>query len=95
MFLFSKYDLKVSVENKDTGLQAVGQKLNGFILKNTPEYVGSDIGSIGKETSSVGVWTQYTGMLEKDIATAKRVDNLDIKLEGSTAQINTTNKIRK
>ena len=86
-------DLKVAVENKDTGLKAVGEKLNGFILKNTPEYVGSDTGSIGKETSRVGVWTQYTGMLEKDIATAKRIDNLDIKLENSTAQINTTNTI--
>ena len=86
-------DLKVAVENKDTGLQAVGEKLNGFILKNTHEYVGSDVGSVGKETSSVGVWTQYTAMLEKDIATAKRVDNLDIKLEDSTAVINTTNKI--
>ena len=85
--------VKSAIENTDTGLVATATKLQGVFVKVNPQLIGSTKELIGKNSSSVGVWTEQSARIEEDFALGQRIDNLYVNLGENAAAIQTVNKV--
>lgn len=80
------------IHNSETGLNATAEKLSGVYAQVNPEFIGVDTGSIGKDSGSVSVWSEYSARIEGDLALSSRIDNVSANLEGNLASVQTQTK---
>jgi predicted phage tail protein len=80
------------IEVIDEQLVAQSEKLDGVYLSVNPALAGDTEGFAGSNEVFVGVWTQYSAMLEGDVATGKLVQNVEASVNDTNANVQTVSK---
>lgn len=80
------------IEVIDDKLIAQSEKLDGVYLAVNPELAGDTTGFAGADDVYVGVWTEYSAMLEGDIATGKLVQTVQSKVNQTDATVQTVSQ---
>lgn len=80
------------IEVIDNKLIAQSEKLDGVYLAVNPELAGDTTGFAGADDVYVGVWTEYSAMLEGDIATGKLVQTVQSKVNQTDATVQTVSQ---
>jgi predicted phage tail protein len=80
------------IEVIDDKLVAQSEKLDGVYLAVNPELAGDTTGFAGADDVYVGVWTEYSAMLEGDIATGKLVQTVQSKVNQTDATVQTVSQ---
>lgn len=76
----------------DDQLIAQSEKLDGVYLAVNPTLAGDTTGFAGADDVFVGVWTEYSAMLEGDIATGKKVDTVQAAVNSTVATVQTVSQ---
>lgn len=80
------------IEVIDDKLIAQSEKLDGVYLAVNPDLAGDTEGFAGSEDIYVGVWTEYSAMLEGDIATGKLVQTVQSAVNDTVATVQTVSQ---
>ncbi|RAS34003.1 MULTISPECIES: phage tail protein [unclassified Pseudomonas] len=75
--------MKSTVETIDGKVTAASEKLDGVYAQVNPDMAGSTEGFAGSEQTYVGVWSEQSARIEDGIATAKRIDTVQVQ-QGQT-----------
>ncbi|MGO0633166.1 phage tail tip fiber protein [Pseudomonas sp. SAR267] len=75
--------MKSTVETIDGKVKAESEKLDGVYAQVNPAMAGSTEGFAGSEQTYVGVWSEQSARIEDGIATAKRIDTVQVQ-QGET-----------
>ncbi len=75
--------MKSTVETIDGKVTAASEKLDGVYAQVNPAMAGSTEGFAGSEQTYVGVWSEQSARIEDGIATAKRIDTVQVQ-QGET-----------
>lgn len=76
----------------DDELVAQSEKLDGVYLAVNPDLAGDTTGFAGADDVFVGVWTEYSAMLEGDVATGKLVQTVQSKVNQTDATVQTVSQ---
>ncbi|WDH55376.1 host specificity protein J [Pseudomonas chlororaphis] len=84
-------DLPGSVNNRiqvvSGEVSAISEKVDGVFAQVNPPMAGSTEDLAGSTESFVGVWSVQSAVIEGDVATGKRVDNVQVQMGQNTAAI--------
>ncbi|MBT2374858.1 TipJ family phage tail tip protein [Pseudomonas fluorescens] len=79
--------LKATVTTLDGKVTTTAERVDGIYLKVNPEMVGNETGWIGAETSSVGVWSTQSAIIEGDLVQGQRTDTVEVKVASNAAAV--------
>ena len=68
--------ITTEVGKLDEGLKANIKKVDGVFAQVNPNMAGSSSGSVGQDSSFVGVWTEQSARIEEDFALGQRINNV-------------------
>jgi predicted phage tail protein len=84
-------DLPGSVNNRIqvvTGeVDAISEKVDGVFAQVNPPLAGETEGFAGSTQAFVGVWSLQSAVIEGDVATGQRVDNVQVEMGNNSAVI--------
>ncbi|WP_192560300.1 host specificity protein J [Pseudomonas allokribbensis] len=84
-------DLPGSVNNRIqvvTGeVDAISEKVDGVFAQVNPPLAGETAGFAGSTEAFVGVWSLQSAVIEGDVATGKRVDNVQVEVGKNSAVV--------
>lgn len=80
------------IEVIDDKLIAQSEKLDGVYLAVNPDLAGDTTGFAGADDVYVGVWTEYSAMLEGDVVTGKLVQTVQSKVNQTDATVQTVSQ---
>ncbi|MBX8534517.1 phage tail protein [Pseudomonas cichorii] len=86
----SQNTLKIEAQGQQLAAQAT--KLDGVFLQVNPALAGDTAGFAGSEQVYVGVWSEQSARIEDGVATAKRIDTVQVSVNDTAATVQTVSQ---
>lgn len=86
----SQNTLKIETQGQQLSAQAT--KLDGVFLQVNPALAGDTAGFAGSEQVNVGVWSEQSARIEDGVATAKRIDTVQVSVNDTAATVQTVSQ---
>lgn len=82
----------LKIDQQGDQLTAQATKLDGVYVQVNPALAGDTEGFAGSDDVYIGVWSEQSARLEDGVATARRVDNVQAKVNENTATVQTVSQ---
>ncbi|WP_095067943.1 DUF1983 domain-containing protein [Pseudomonas sp. Irchel 3A18] len=86
----SQNTLKIETQGQQLAAQAT--KLDGVFLQVNPALAGDTAGFAGSDQVYVGVWSEQSARIEDGVATAKRIDTVQVSVNDTAATVQTVSQ---
>ncbi|MFK3971195.1 host specificity protein J [Pseudomonas sp. NPDC087358] len=75
------------IEHVTGEVEAIAERVDGVFAELKPPLAGDEGGNAGDATRFVGVWSEQSARIEDGIAIGKRVDNVQVKVDDTSAAV--------
>ncbi|KDN98901.1 phage tail protein [Pseudomonas donghuensis] len=86
----SQLDTKLT--GVDDKVNAQATKLDGVYVQVNPALAGDTAGFAGSDEVYIGVWSEQSARIEDGVATAKRIDTVQVTVNSNTAAVQQTSQ---
>ncbi|AJO76503.1 phage tail protein [Pseudomonas sp. MRSN 12121] len=84
--------LKSTVTALDGKVTTTAERVDGIYVQVNPAMAGEETSYAGSEQGYVGVWSVQSALIEGDVATGKRVDEVNVQMGQNSAAIQTVSQ---
>lgn len=84
--------LKSTVTALDGKVTTTAERVDGIYVQVNPAMAGEETSYAGSEQGYVGVWSVQSALIEGDVATGKRVDEINVQMGQNSAAIQTVSQ---